>query len=192
MRKLLLLSVVSCFSLHGRVLGGEDASLRLEDISRGMSVVARSLDAKQTERSSLVMPDGRFRFENLPEGTFMISVINNKFAYVPIILETKSRSWHSYDPMNEGENKTFALDTLLFTPQQRMDFFPPKQPFDIFQSLKSPMFLFTGGVVLLMAVLTRLQSSLGDENDPNLVGRAAEVQHMIEATMLPFELAKKQ
>jgi hypothetical protein len=187
MKNLLLLSLSSAFSLSGRIEAGEFPDWTVQDIAREALVHAVLANQSGSSYKAFVMPDGSFAFRSLPEGTYFISVISNLLSYPTMVADSLKLN---RDLVESSVNDQISLENLVFHPTSRMKFFAPKQAFDVFQSLKSPMFLFSAGVIVLMAVLTRLQSSLGDDQDPNLAGRAAEIQVLVESTMTPFDFLK--
>lgn len=182
---LLLVRLASAFSFSGELTASDQSPYRLEDFRKDVLITATLANDRSVSFSSFVLENGRFSFVDLPEGEYSLSVVNNRFLYPTIMVDSKSRQAAIIQASDDVE--PFSLDKLVFEPLGKMEFFPPKQPFDVFQSLKSPMFMFTAGVIGLMAVLTKLQSSLGDDQDPNVAGRLAEMQVMIEKTMMPFE-----
>lgn len=188
MKNLLLVAgLARAFTFTGEVTAADNAPDRIGDFREEVVISLRSLGNASPPMSAFVMEDGRFHFVDIPEDEYTLSVVNSRFLYPPVVIDSKTRIAAILQSYEEDDFVTFSLDNLVIRPLGNMEFFPPKQPFDVFQSLKSPMFIFTAGVIGLMAVLTKLQSSLGDDQDPNVAGRIADMQVLIEKTMLPFE-----
>jgi Protein of unknown function (DUF2012) len=179
---LLVLSLAQAFSFSGQVKANTDGPWAIKEISKDMLVAAMTLDGKERVHSAFVMPDGSFKFESIPDGRYLVSVINSHLAYSQVVADSAFGNFKVYDSVPTGDSSGKTLDTLVLHPRGKMDFFPPKEPFDVFQSLKSPMFLISGGMIALMILLTKLQASLGDENDPTSASRSAEMH----SAMQPF------
>ncbi|KAF9131363.1 hypothetical protein BGW39_001871 [Mortierella sp. 14UC] len=168
-----LSSSASAANLSGFVVGhGENAHPR--DLATETRVLLSG-----GQFSSMVTKDGKFRFTNVPEGTYLLEVQSPQYTYptVKVTLagkETKANLVSfGFDWSNNDNPLQFPL-TLV--PRGPTSFFIPREGFKISSLFANPMMLMMGFSVLMLFVMPKMMANMDAEQMDEMQGMQEDMQ----------------
>eukprot|EP01102_Stenamoeba_stenopodia_P017601 TRINITY_DN6335_c0_g2_i2.p1 TRINITY_DN6335_c0_g2~~TRINITY_DN6335_c0_g2_i2.p1 ORF type:complete len:250 (-),score=65.85 TRINITY_DN6335_c0_g2_i2:254-1003(-) len=106
---------------------------------------------------------GKFIFHEVPVGSYLLEVLSTEYEYPPLRVDVstkftgKLRARHLLNPSNH------AAVPLVLTPERSVRYFEVREPFNVLGLLKNPMFLMLGFTLVMLVILPKMMSSLGNE-----------------------------
>ncbi|KAF9910600.1 hypothetical protein EC991_006159 [Linnemannia zychae] len=168
-----LSSFASAANLSGFVVGqGENAHPR--DLAPETRVLLSG-----GQFSSMVTKDGKFRFTNVPEGTYLLEVQSPQYIYPTIKVtlagkETKANLVSFGFDWSNNDNPLQLPLTLV--PRAPSSYFIPREGFKISSLFANPMMLMMGFSVIMLFVMPKMMANMDTEQMEEIQGMQEDMQ----------------
>ncbi|KAJ3081585.1 hypothetical protein HK102_002246 [Quaeritorhiza haematococci] len=154
-----------CWAQTGKSLEGRVAPNQiLDDISKLHPRTRVIINGGQFV--AYVEDDGSFSFPNLPLGSHLLEVISNEYYFDKIRLDVTSAavvpsitlpgtSWSKHGP--------YLRQPLELTAKAKLNYFVPREGFNILSLFSNPMMLMTGFSLLMFFVMPKMMANIDPE-----------------------------
>ncbi|KAJ1913525.1 hypothetical protein IWQ60_009169 [Tieghemiomyces parasiticus] len=193
MRSLFALVASSCFAACAtvafRVQGQIYANEVLPDLT-GLNPSTRIL-VDGGAYATWVRQDGQFELD-VPPGNWLLEVESKDYVFTKyqLVIRDGDRETVKALPIIPGESWTQEQGKVVRHPLQvqamgKMDFFTPREGFNIIGMFTSPYMLMMGVTVLLMFVMPKLQASMDPESQKEWEEEKGKLQTQMNSLQAP-------
>ncbi|KAG0380111.1 hypothetical protein BGX24_010141 [Mortierella sp. AD032] len=129
--------------------------------------------------SSMVTKEGRFRFTNIPEGTYLLEVQSTQYTYptVKVTLAGKESKANMVSLGYDWSNNDNPLQLpITLVPRGPTSFFIPREGFKISSLFANPMMLMMGFSVLMLFVMPKMMAGMDAEQMEEMQGMQEDMQ----------------
>ncbi|TPX50674.1 hypothetical protein SeMB42_g00909 [Synchytrium endobioticum] len=129
---------------------------------------ATRITLNQAQYSTYLQEDGSFSLENIPPGTYILTIDNLYYTFDRIRLDVAADSIHA-TLSNLGTSwKQMGPPVpypLVLQARSRIEYFDKREGFNIWGFFANPMMLMSGATLLMIFVLPKIMGSL----DPDMM-----------------------
>ena len=137
----LLISAALAVDVTGSIEDNMRLGLRVDSVNTKLT-----LSGANGQTTTYITAGNKFRFADVPDGSYVLEVSDLKNYYEPVLVEVKGKVRANLYSVKTGKGPKLSSPFVL-DPSQPMTYFEKKEPFDPTSILKSPM-----GIMILVSV----------------------------------------